>query len=121
MALTQSIALIQGPPGTGKTFLALQIMRHLVANRQRGDPPILVMCLTNHALDQFLEGVLGFGEENIVRVGARCCRCTHPSLLVCPAHCRMRMHCYKHSNTACAQVEERRAGALHHPVARKGA
>ena len=43
----------------------------LLANRKRGDPPILVMCLTNHALDQFLEGVLAQGEKGIVRIGGR--------------------------------------------------
>lgn len=67
--LTQAVSLIQGPPGTGKTFLALQIMRVLLANRSHDDPPILVLCLTNHALDQFLEGVLEAGEKGIIRVG----------------------------------------------------
>ena len=43
----------------------------LLANRKPNDPPILVLCLTNHALDQFLEGVLALGEENVVRVGSR--------------------------------------------------
>ena len=35
------------------------------------DCPILVVCYTNHALDQFLEGIHTFCEENIVRVGGR--------------------------------------------------
>jgi Rad3-related DNA helicase len=72
--LTQAVSLIQGPPGTGKTFLALQLMRVLLAARRAGDPPILVMCLTNHALDQFLEGLVAMGEREIVRVGSRWAR-----------------------------------------------
>ena len=62
MALTQEIAVIQGPPGTGKTFIGIKIVQALLSNRKQWDPyknsPILVMCLTNHALDQFLEGIL---------------------------------------------------------------
>jgi len=33
-------------------------------------PPILVLCVTNHALDQVLEGILPF-EPSVVRVGGR--------------------------------------------------
>lgn len=33
--------------------------------------PILVVCYTNHALDQFLEGIHEFHPEGIVRVGGR--------------------------------------------------
>ena len=32
-ALTSHVALIQGPPGTGKTFLAVRILRSLLANK----------------------------------------------------------------------------------------
>jgi hypothetical protein len=83
MALTQEIAVIQGPPGTGKTYIGLKAVQVLLMNRQAWDPekesPIVVMCLTNHALDQFLEGILAiFNHEQdkerkvkIVRVGAR--------------------------------------------------
>ena len=67
MALTQEIAVIQGPPGTGKTYIGYKIVQTLLQNRNVWDPertsPILVMCFTNHALDQFLEGLL---ECNIV-------------------------------------------------------
>jgi len=46
-------------------------MRAFLDNRSmRGRSPILVVCYTNHALDQFLEGVLKF-ESNIVRIGSR--------------------------------------------------
>ena len=33
--------------------------------------PILVVCYTNHALDQFLEGIHQFHPKGIVRVGGR--------------------------------------------------
>ena len=35
------------------------------------DHPILVVCYTNHALDQFLEGIHEFHPKGIVRVGGR--------------------------------------------------
>ncbi len=62
MSLTKEISVIQGPPGTGKTYIGLKIVEALLTNRHVWDPPgnspILVMCYTNHALDQFLEGIL---------------------------------------------------------------
>ena len=69
-ALTQRVALIQGPPGTGKTFLGKKITRLLLNNSGAIDVPILVVCYTNHALDQFLEGMLSF-TRLIVRMGSR--------------------------------------------------
>ena len=61
MALTQDVAVIQGPPGTGKTYMGIKIVETLVQNRSSWDPslssPILVVCFTNHALDQFLNGI----------------------------------------------------------------
>lgn len=33
--------------------------------------PVLIVCFTNHALDQFLEGLLAAGLTDIVRVGGR--------------------------------------------------
>ncbi|XP_062521487.1 NFX1-type zinc finger-containing protein 1-like [Corticium candelabrum] len=74
-AMTREFALIQGPPGTGKTYLGLKVMRALIENRHVWDPartsPILVVCYTNHALDQFLEGVLEFHKTGVIRVGGR--------------------------------------------------
>ena len=78
-ALTQEIAVIQGPPGTGKTYIGLKIVEALVENRDVWDPnkscPILVMCYTNHALDQFLEGIIDTEccgrKPNVIRVGGR--------------------------------------------------
>ena len=77
-ALTQEMAVIQGPPGTGKTFMGLKIAETYLKNRQAWDPskssPILVVCFTNHALDQFLEGIKrirGLDGTNIIRIGGR--------------------------------------------------
>nr|XP_045621588.1 NFX1-type zinc finger-containing protein 1-like isoform X1 [Procambarus clarkii]XP_045621589.1 NFX1-type zinc finger-containing protein 1-like isoform X1 [Procambarus clarkii]XP_045621590.1 NFX1-type zinc finger-containing protein 1-like isoform X1 [Procambarus clarkii]XP_045621591.1 NFX1-type zinc finger-containing protein 1-like isoform X1 [Procambarus clarkii]XP_045621592.1 NFX1-type zinc finger-containing protein 1-like isoform X1 [Procambarus clarkii] len=69
-ALTRELVIIQGPPGTGKTFIGLKIAQLLLHNNLYSPGPILVVCFTNHALDQFLEGIMSF-TENIVRVGSR--------------------------------------------------
>ncbi|KAH7439193.1 hypothetical protein KP509_04G049000 [Ceratopteris richardii] len=89
--LTKQLALIQGPPGTGKTFVGLLLVRVLISNlnytlstseelpfpsksavdmEDTAQGPILVICYTNHALDQFLEGIY-VHEKNLVRVGGR--------------------------------------------------
>ena len=42
--------------------------------REITQTPILVICYTNHALDQFLEGIFDFygdNEDKIVRIGGR--------------------------------------------------
>ncbi|KAG8185044.1 hypothetical protein JTE90_017065 [Oedothorax gibbosus] len=75
-AITKEFALIQGPPGTGKTFIGLKIVQVLLHNLKKWCPnskqlPILVICQTNHALDQFLEGLLIL-TKNVVRVGGGC-------------------------------------------------
>ena len=80
MALTKEVSVIQGPPGTGKTFIGLKIVEAFLKNRSTWDrnkeAPILVVCYTNHALDQFLEGIhaLSIDEQtpNIIRIGGRC-------------------------------------------------
>ena len=86
-ALTQEFVVIQGPPGTGKTFVGLRIAKALLRNKSiwrrrkpltenevrndnRNHSPILVVCYTNHALDQFLEGILEI-TDNVARVGGR--------------------------------------------------
>ena len=75
LALTKEMAIIQGPPGTGKTYVGLKIMNILLQQMRQKKwnelAPILVVCFTNHALDQFLEGMLGFCKSGIVRVGGR--------------------------------------------------
>ncbi|XP_038052094.1 NFX1-type zinc finger-containing protein 1-like [Patiria miniata] len=78
-ALTKEFAIIQGPPGTGKTYIGLKIVELLLYNapwnsnqpEEVKTSPILVVCYTNHALDQFLKGIIDFGEQNVVRVGSR--------------------------------------------------
>ncbi|CAF0779112.1 unnamed protein product [Rotaria sordida] len=80
LALTHKVALIQGPPGTGKTFLGVRITEMLLYNRSVWCPPgeqstpILMICHTNHALDQFLELIIKRLKinEGIIRVGNRC-------------------------------------------------
>ena len=76
-AVTTEFAVIQGPPGTGKTYVGAKIVRCLLENRSQWDPdktsPMLMVCYTNHALDQFLEKVLEFlPKREIIRVGGRC-------------------------------------------------
>ncbi|GAB1319260.1 hypothetical protein MFIFM68171_09470 [Madurella fahalii] len=70
-SLSRGLALIQGPPGTGKSFTGENIIRVLLANRERADlGPVLCVCFTNHALDQLLEH-LDDGKTRIIRIGAR--------------------------------------------------
>ena len=81
-ALTKEVSVIQGPPGTGKTYIGLKIVEALAGNQNRFRSfPILVLCYTNHALDQFLEGIVdircqhpffGHRKLDIVRIGGRC-------------------------------------------------
>ena len=68
--LTKRLAIIQGPPGTGKTFVSVQALRVMLANMKKGDPPIIITCQTNHALDQLLRHIAKF-EEDFVRMGGR--------------------------------------------------
>ncbi|XP_068724766.1 uncharacterized protein [Montipora capricornis] len=75
-AITTEFSVIQGPPGTGKTFVGTKIVRCLLENRDAWDPqhnsPMLMVCYTNHALDQFLEKLLEFlPKREIIRVGTR--------------------------------------------------
>ena len=70
--LQSSIAITQGPPGTGKTFLGVALVELLLANRLVGreQGPLLVVCYTNHALDQFLENILKKKSDvKMVRMG----------------------------------------------------
>ncbi len=79
-ALTKELAIVQGPPGTGKTYIGLKIVEALLRNshRWKQNGPIVVVCYTNHALDQFLEGLLDIkanhrsGSIEVRRVGGRC-------------------------------------------------
>ncbi|CAG2215777.1 unnamed protein product [Mytilus edulis] len=91
-ALTKEFVLIQGPPGTGKTYIGLQIAKTLLHNKDKwkntrnndhdGERTekkqcILIVCYTNHALDQFVEGIIRFIPERelnndipaVIRIG----------------------------------------------------
>ncbi|VDI32198.1 Hypothetical predicted protein [Mytilus galloprovincialis] len=80
-ALSKELAVIQGPPGTGKTYIGHKIIKSLLHNRHiwNTDPdtgvednrPILVVCYTNHALDQFLEGIVECYSGDVLRLGSR--------------------------------------------------
>ncbi|KAF4439729.1 NFX1-type zinc finger-containing 1 [Fusarium acutatum] len=71
-ALTREYALIQGPPGTGKSYLGVQLVRTLLAVKKEAKlGPILIICYTNHALDQFLKHLLDVGIQAIIRIGGR--------------------------------------------------
>ncbi|KAG8221421.1 P-loop containing nucleoside triphosphate hydrolase protein [Butyriboletus roseoflavus] len=68
--LNQRVSLIQGPPGTGKSFIGALLAKAL---HDFFDQTILVVCYTNHALDQFLEDLLEIGipGSSIARLGGR--------------------------------------------------
>ncbi|CAG8096658.1 unnamed protein product [Penicillium nalgiovense] len=71
-ALTREYALIQGPPGTGKSYLGVKTVQALLEIKQNAKiGPILVICYTNHALDQFLKHLLDVGIRKVIRIGGR--------------------------------------------------
>ena len=68
--LSRGLAFTQGPPGTGKTFLGVALTKALLASRDTtGAKPILVVCMTNHALDSFLDDLRKDGIDKLVRLG----------------------------------------------------
>ncbi|XP_013401833.1 NFX1-type zinc finger-containing protein 1-like [Lingula anatina] len=82
LALTKELAIIQGPPGTGKTHVGYKLVQLLLQNGDKrhnstSNSQILIICYTNHALDQFLEGILSTSGKHIkrasdmIRVGSR--------------------------------------------------
>ncbi|CAI6350819.1 unnamed protein product [Macrosiphum euphorbiae] len=73
-ALTEEFTVIQGPPGTGKTYIGLRIAKSIIENMYETNilrKPIVVVCYTNHALDQFLEGLINITKK-ITRIGGGC-------------------------------------------------
>ncbi|KAF2187214.1 hypothetical protein K469DRAFT_686386 [Zopfia rhizophila CBS 207.26] len=71
-ALTREFAFIQGPPGTGKSYLGIQLMKVLMDSKKTVDlGPVVVVCYTNHALDQFLEHLHAIGIRKIIRIGGQ--------------------------------------------------
>ncbi|KAF9077135.1 P-loop containing nucleoside triphosphate hydrolase protein [Rhodocollybia butyracea] len=79
-ALTQKLSLIQGPPGTGKSFIGALVAKII---HDFSPQTILVVCYTNHALDQFLEDLLDIGipEAHLVRLGGKSTPRTAPVAL----------------------------------------
>ena len=70
--LTHRLAIIQGPPGCGKTFVGIRLVQLLLSMEPRPPLPILVLTYKNHALDEFLKGLLAFlSMEDMVRIGGR--------------------------------------------------
>ncbi|KAK8064546.1 hypothetical protein PG994_007184 [Apiospora phragmitis] len=71
-ALTQEFSLIQGPPGTGKSYLGVQLIRVLLGCKRKANlGPIIIVCFTNHALDQFLMHLKQVGITKFIRIGGQ--------------------------------------------------
>ncbi|KAJ6125980.1 hypothetical protein N7471_010473 [Penicillium samsonianum] len=71
-ALAREYALIQGPPGTEKSYLGVKLVQALLEIKEKAKlGPIIVICYTNHALDQFLKHLLDVGIQKIIRIGGR--------------------------------------------------
>ena len=68
--LCRGLAFTQGPPGTGKTYLGVALVKTLLGSREdTQSKPILVVCMTNHALDSFLDGLRSAGLTRFARLG----------------------------------------------------
>jgi hypothetical protein len=94
--LTQRVSLVQGPPGqslisnihlihanktgTGKSFIGALVARILYGFTSQ---TILVVCFTNHALDQFLEDLMDIGipSSTMVRLGGKSTNRTKPLMI----------------------------------------
>ncbi|KAL8853505.1 MAG: hypothetical protein Q9221_001664 [Calogaya cf. arnoldii] len=66
--LSRGLAFTQGPPGTGKTFLGVSLAKVILQHAPQ--KPILVACMTNHALDNFLGDLVEHGITKIARIGS---------------------------------------------------
>ena len=67
-------------PGTGKSFIGALVARILYDSTTQA---ILVVCFTNHALDQFLEDLMDIGipSSEIVRLGGKSTDRTKPLMI----------------------------------------
>ncbi|KAF7937116.1 uncharacterized protein EAE98_001430 [Botrytis deweyae] len=70
-ALLREFCHIQGPPGTGKSFLGVKLVKVLLSCKTARLGPIIIVCYTNHALDQFLEHLVQSGIEKVIRIGGQ--------------------------------------------------
>ena len=71
-ALSRAFALVQGPPGTGKSYVTIQAVKILLKCRENARlNPIICVCYTNHALDQFLEHLIADGTKQVIRIGSQ--------------------------------------------------
>ncbi|KAI9668499.1 MAG: hypothetical protein M1829_005377 [Trizodia sp. TS-e1964] len=79
-SLTQRVSIVQGPPGTGKSFIGALVAKVL---HDFTSQVILVICFTNHALDQFLEDLLDINIplDSMVRLGGKSTERTKPLTL----------------------------------------
>lgn len=71
--ISKQLAIIQGPPGTGKTHVSVAALRSILCRNDAGsgaNPPIIVSCQTNHALDQILTHLSQF-EPCFARLGSQ--------------------------------------------------
>lgn len=67
--LSRGLAFTQGPPGTGKTYLGVSLAKVIL--KHVPNKPILVACMTNHALDNFLGDLVKEGITKVARLGSR--------------------------------------------------
>ncbi|KAK4872928.1 hypothetical protein RN001_014957 [Aquatica leii] len=109
-ALTKELVVIQGPPGTGKTFLGLKIAKTLIDNKKHWykSSPMLVVCYTNHALDQFLEG-LQDTTLDIVRVGGQS---KNKNMEKFSLREKGKLYAFRKNNKALIAVEQKVYGCL---------
>ncbi|TGO38884.1 hypothetical protein BHYA_0065g00190 [Botrytis hyacinthi] len=70
-ALLREFCHIQGPSGTVKSFLGVKLVKVLLSCKTARLGPIIIVCYTNHALDQFLEHLVQFGIEKVIRIGGQ--------------------------------------------------
>ncbi|KAG2378936.1 hypothetical protein C9374_007574 [Naegleria lovaniensis] len=64
------VAIVIGPPGTGKTFTGIEVAKLMKSHPYMKERQLVCITYTNHALDQFLEGLLDYFPD-LVRVGSR--------------------------------------------------
>ena len=70
--LNRRVAFTQGPPGTGKTFLGVAEAEVILKSQpEENRKPIVVVCMTNHALDDFVSSLIERKITKVVRLGNR--------------------------------------------------